>query len=161
MTVPCHLSSNNCAPVPSVNVHVELQNEGLVTMKVPRGPSGSEACRPNCCAVVRLNAGRGSLGAGMDPAAAAVQALCRALCRARSNPRHATLLGGPGKPTGAHSRRFVCTHCYGKDGVGALTRQGKALRASESCWATHSLNSYYRLLGVLRVTVQNRGKISS
>lgn len=38
MTVPCHLSSNNCAPVPSVNVHVELQNEGLVTMKVPRGP---------------------------------------------------------------------------------------------------------------------------
>lgn len=75
----------------------------------------------------------------MDPAAAAVQALCRARSNkcgegdAAANPRHATLLGGPGKLTSAHSRRFVCTHCYGKDGVGALTRQEKVLRASESC----------------------------
>lgn len=69
----------------------------------------------------------------MDPAEAAVQALCRARSNKRgegdaaANPGHATLLGGPGKSTSAHSRRFVCTHCYGKDGVGALTRQEKAL----------------------------------
>lgn len=68
----------------------------------------------------------------MDPAAAAVHALCRARSHKRgegdaaANPRRAPLLGGPGKPTRAHSRRFVCTHCYGKDGVGALTAE-KAL----------------------------------